>query len=110
MEKRGRIVTLRLTPEEENRIRKKMEEAGIRNMSAYLRKMVLDGICVKLDLDDVREMTVLLRRCSNNLNQYAKRANETGSIYSADIKDLQKRLDEIWELLRQSLLRLAGIR
>ena len=72
--------------------------------------MVLDGICVKLDLDDVREMTVLLRRCSNNLNQYAKRANETGSIYSADIKDLQKRLDEIWELLRQSLLRLAGIR
>ena len=45
----------------------------------------------------------VLRRCSDNLNQYAKRANETGSIYAADIEDLQNRLDEIWELSRQSL-------
>lgn len=101
---------LRLAQEEKDRIREKMDEAGIRNMSAYVRKMALDGICVKLDLEDVRELSVLLRRCSNNLNQYAKRANETGSIYAADITDLQARLDEIWELSRQSLLRLASIR
>lgn len=101
---------LRLSQEEKDRIREKMDEAGIRNMSAYVRKMALDGICVKLDLEDVRELSVLLRRCSNNLNQYAKRANETGSIYAADIADLQARLDEIWELSRQSLLRLASIR
>ena len=91
---------LRLAQEEKDRIREKMDEAGIRNMSAYVRKMALDGICVKLDLEDVRELSVLLRRCSNNLNQYAKRANETGSIYAADIADLQARLDEIWELSR----------
>ena len=101
---------LRLAQEEKDRIREKMDEAGIRNMSAYVRKMALDGICVKLDLEDVRELSVLLRRCSNNLNQYAKRANETGSIYAADIADLQARLDEIWELSRQLLLRLASIR
>lgn len=100
---------LRLAQEEKDRIREKMDEAGIRNMSAYVRKMALDGICVKLDLEDVRELSVLLRRCSNNLNQYAKRANETGNIYAADITDLQTRLDEIWELSRQSLLRLASI-
>ena len=104
------MLILRLTQEEKDRIRAKMDEAGIRNMSAYVRKMVLDGICVKLDLEDVRELSVLLRRCSNNLNQYAKRANETGSIYAADISDLQARLDEIWELSRQSLLHLASIR
>jgi hypothetical protein len=86
-----------------------MNEAGIENMSAYILKMALDGICVKLDLQDVREMLVLLRRCSNNLNQYAKRANETGSIYAADIDDLKVRLDEIWELARQSLVRLSSI-
>ena len=72
--------------------------------------MALDGICVKLDLEDVRQLIVLLQRCGNNLNQYAKRANETGSIYAADIEDLQRRLDEIWELSRQSLARLASIR
>lgn len=110
MEKRERIVTLRLTQEEEKRLRIKMEDAGIQSMSAYIRRMALDGICVRLDLKDVQEVSSLLRRCSNNLNQYAKRANETGSIYAADIRDLQKRLDEIWELYRQSLLRLAAIR
>ena len=80
------------------------------NMSAYVRKMALDGICVKLDLQEVRQLIVLLQRCSNNLNQYAKRANETGSVYAADIEDLQTRLEEIWELSRQSLARLANIR
>ena len=108
--KKEEELKVRISPEDKERIRSKMEEAGILNMSAYVRKMALDGICVRLDLEDVRQLIVLLQRCSNNLNQYAKRANETGSIYAADIEDLQRRLDEIWELSRQSLARLASIR
>ncbi|WP_300810665.1 plasmid mobilization relaxosome protein MobC [uncultured Acetatifactor sp.] len=101
---------MRISPEDKERIKLKMEDAGILTMSAYVRKMALDGICIRLDLKDVRQLTVMLRRCSDNLNQYAKRANETGSIYAADIEDLQNRLDEIWELSRQSLASLAAIR
>lgn len=78
-------------------------------MSAYIRKMALDGYCVKLDLQDIKELIRLLRICSNNLNQYAKRANETGNIYLADIKDLQKWLERIWEAAREILIRLASI-
>lgn len=62
------------------------DELGIHNKSSYLRKMALAGYCVNLELDDVKEMVSLLRYCSNNLNQYAKRANETGSIYVEDIQ------------------------
>ena len=101
---------IRISPEDKERIKLKMEDAGILNLSAYVRKMALDGICIRLDLKDVRQLTVMLRRCSDNLNQYAKRANETGSIYAAAIEDLQNRLDEIWELSRQSLASLAAIR
>ena len=108
--KKEEELKVRISPEDKERIRSKMEEAGILNMSAYVRKMALDGICVKLDLADVRQLIVLLQRCSINLNQYAKRANETGSVYAADIEDLRSRLDEIWELSRQSLARLANIR
>ena len=108
--KREKQLLVRISDEDKERIRSKMEEAGIRNMSAYVRKMALDGICVKLDLQDVRQLIVLLQRCSNNLNQYAKRANESGSIYAADNEDLRNRLDEIWELSRQSLARLANIK
>ena len=100
----------RVSAEEVERIKVKMEDVGILNMSAYVRKMALDGICVRMDLGDVRQLVSMLQRCTNNLNQYAKRANETGSIYAADIEDLQKRLDEIWELSRQTLASLAAIR
>jgi hypothetical protein len=110
MSNRTEELKIRISPEDKERIKLKMEDAGILNMSAYVRKMALDGICVRLDLADVRQLTVMLRRCTNNLNQYAKRANETGSIYAADIEDLQNRLDEIWELSRQSLAQLAAIR
>lgn len=75
----------------------------------YLRKMALDGYCIRLDLQDVKALVSLLRICSNNLNQYAKRANETGSIYRADIEDLQKRLEEIWTDMREVLVRLSSI-
>ena len=90
-------------------LEKEEYEMGIRSKSAYLRKMALDGYCVKLDLQDVKELVSLLRRCSNNLNQYAKRANETGSIYQEDIQDLQARLDEIWQCARELLSRLASV-
>ena len=109
MKKENQLL-VRISDADKERIQAKMEEAGILNMSAYIRKMALDGICVRLDLAEVRQLIVLLQRCSNNLNQYAKRANETGSVYAADIEDLQSRLDEIWELSRQSLARLANIR
>ncbi|WP_368269819.1 plasmid mobilization protein [Enterocloster clostridioformis] len=108
--KKEEELKVRISPEDKERIRAKMEEAGILNMSAYVRKMALDGICVRLDLTDVRQLIVLLQRCSTNLNQYVKRANETGSVYAADIEDLRSRLDEIWELSRQSLAHLANIR
>ena len=57
-------------------------------MSAYIRKMTLDGICVRMDLKDVRQLIILLQRCNNNLEQYVRKANETGSVYAAEITNL----------------------
>jgi hypothetical protein len=110
MSNRTEELKIRISPEDKERIKLKMEDAGVLNMSAYVRKMALDGICIRLDLQDVRQLVSMLQRCTNNLNQYAKRANETGSIYAADIEDLQKHLDKIWELSRQTLASLAAIR
>lgn len=90
-------------------INERMAALGIRNTSAYLRKVAIDGYIINLDLSDVREMVSLLRRCSNNLNQYAKRANETGSIYAADIADLRERLDKLWDSAGSILDALAGM-
>lgn len=109
MIRRNTRVFMKCTPEEVERIEQKMQEVGIRNRSAYLRKMALDGYCINLDFSDIRELVSLLRRCSNNLNQYAKKANETGSIYAEDISDLQKQQAELWEAMKEILARLATI-
>ncbi len=89
MSVREHWINVRVNPEELARIREKQKELGIRNTGAYMRKMAMDGYCVNLDLSDVAQVSTLLRRCSNNLNQYAKRANESGSIYAEDIRDLR---------------------
>ena len=81
-------------------IQKKMKLSGIKKPTAYLRKMAMDGYVIRLDLSELTEILRLARINSNNLNQVAKRANETGNIYETDIKELQEEQLEIKELLR----------
>ena len=71
--------------------------------------MAIDGFNIQLDLSEIREMVALLRRCSNNLNQYARRANEKGSIYAADIEDLRQQLDRLWDVADRTLAWLARV-
>ena len=97
-EKRDETIILRLSKTEKNLIYEKMLSLGIHGLSAYIRKMALDGYCLNLDLPQLRRMAYLLQNCSNNLNQVAKRANESGKIYSADLADLRTRLDELIDI------------
>ncbi len=90
-------------------VKGRMAELGITNLSAYLRKMAVDGYIIHLDMSDIQEMIRLLRICSNNLNQYARRANETGSVYSADVDDLRTRLDSLWDGMDKLLRGFANI-
>ena len=87
-----------------------MAAAGIRNREAYIRKMILDGYVVRLDLSDIRKMVQLLSGATSNLNQIAKRANETRSVYESDIKDLQAHYEKLWEQAEAILRGLANVR
>lgn len=101
---------MRVTEAERDLIAEKMAVANIRNREAYLRKMAMDGYVVRLDLADVRKMVFLLQNATNNLNQVARRANETRSVYESDIKDLQKHYNMLWEQASAILRGLAKIR
>ena len=100
----------RLTEQELQIMQKRMEQCGIRNKSAYIRKMVIDGYSIQMDLTDVKEVVRLLRINSNNLNQYAKKANETGSIYLCDINELKAQQEKLWVTLKAILARLSEIK
>ncbi|MDU5218630.1 MAG: plasmid mobilization relaxosome protein MobC [Blautia producta] len=98
-----------MSEQEAELVKGRMAELGITNLSAYLRKMAVDGYIIHLDMSDIQEMIRLLRICSNNLNQYARRANETGSIYAADVDDLRTRLDGLWDGMNKLLRGFANI-
>ena len=98
-----------VTEQEKKLIQHKMAQLGTHNMGAYLRKMAIDGYIINLDLKEVRELIRLLRICSNNLNQYTHKANETGSVYAADMEDLRLRLDKVWDAAEKMLSSLSDL-
>ena len=110
MEKSDVVMSFRVTPSEAKRIKDRMKDAGVRKPGAFLRKMAVDGYIIRLDLEELREATRLMRITSNNVNQYAKKANETGSIYETDVKEIKKNQEGLWELLNGILERLSTIR
>ena len=102
-------ILVKLKDGDRKKIRERMKEAGIENMSAFVRKMAIDGYVIHLDLSDVKEVSRLLRINANNINQIAKRANETRCIYQADIKTVQRQQEEIWKMMKAILQRLSSI-
>ena len=108
-DRRDQQLHFRVSKAELERIRNKMEASGILSIGSYLRKMALDGYCLHVDLPQLRRMAYLLQMCSNNLNQYAKVANENGQIYTADLEDLRARLDELISVSKQILAKLTEL-
>ena len=104
-ENRTRPIQLkvRVNQQEKEIIQQKMQQLGTANMGAYLRKMAIDGCVLKLDMTEMKEMVSLLRRISSNVNQIAKRANETGRVYETDLEEIQNQQEQLWTAMRNVL-------
>lgn len=101
-----------MTAEWEQKLRQiheRMQEAGISSLTAYMIRMALHGYVIVMDLSDLKEVLRLLQISGNNLNQYEKKANETGSIYHEDIEELRTNQKEILQEMRKVLDRLTAI-
>ena len=110
-ENRARPIQLkvRVNQQEKEIIQQKMQQLGTNNMGVYLRKMAIDGYVLKLDMAEMKEMVLLLRRMSSNINQIAKRANETGRIYDADLDEIQNRQEQLWTVMRNVLQKFTAM-
>ena len=104
-ENRTRPIQLkvRVNQQEKEIIQQKMQQLGTNNMGAYLRKMAIDGFILKLDMAEMKEMLSLMRRISSNINQIAKRTNETGRVYDTDLEEIQNQQEELWSSMREML-------
>ena len=93
---RNNKIAFRVTDQERERIYQRMAQTGMKNMQAYLLKMAIDGSVIHVELDSVKEMVRLLSNATNNINQIAKRANQTDNIYASDLDKVRMHYEEIW--------------
>ena len=102
-------LNFRVTEREKQLIEERMQEIGTTNREAYLRKIAIDGMLVKLEVPELKEIVSLMRRTSNNVNQIARRLNENGRIYEVDITDVQNQQEQLWDMLNSLITKISKI-
>ena len=106
---RSRQVKFWINEEEYELLQKKMEAAGGVNQGAYIRKMILDGYIVNLDIPELKEIIRLFSITSNNVNQMARQLHSTGRIYQQDIGEVEAQLEQNYKMLRKLITKLSKI-
>ena len=101
--------TVRFSEAEHELLKARMAMIGTTNQEAFIRKMALDGIIVKLNVPEIKEMISLLRYSGNNINQVAKHLHETGRAYDTDLADIQENQEKLIALANSIITKLASI-
>ncbi|WP_252219940.1 MULTISPECIES: plasmid mobilization relaxosome protein MobC [unclassified Clostridium] len=97
---RSERIEFYVTKEELNEIDNKTKELKL-DRSKYLRKVSLQQPIVNIDMTYLNNVIYELNRIGNNINQIAKYTNSNNTLYKSDIKELQNKMDNIWEVISQ---------
>ncbi len=75
----------------------------------FIKRMSLEGKIVYFDMREVSEVMRALRIIGANINQIAKKANETNTPNAADVEALRKEVDEIGHTMNLFLTHLPEL-
>ena len=78
-------------------------EACHTDTTKYLRRMILDREPIFYDMKEIAPLLNGMRIISRNINQVAKKANETNNIYAEDVEILRKDVTELSRTVNVSL-------
>ena len=98
--KRNVQIIVRVTEDERTLIEEKMRQIPTMNLSAYSRKMLIDGYIIKVDYTEQKKLAAAVSRIATNINHVCRRINSTGHFYDADVAELKERMADVWELLK----------
>ncbi len=102
-------IYFKVSGKERELIEQKMALTGVRNMSAYIRKMCIDGYFITLQIPELTECAKLLRYTSNNVNQIARRVNSGGAVYPDEADEITAKLGAVEGLFGNILEQLSKI-
>ena len=103
--KRNRYIEkkIRLRPDENNYIKNKMDNAGRKNFNAFALEMLIQGQVNIVDFKSLSDLKIAIDRVGKNINQIAKKVNETGDVSKSDIDETKKLLKKIETVVYQSI-------
>ena len=78
-------------------------EACHTDTTKYLRALILNKQPVFYDMKEITPLLNGMRIISNNINQIARKANETNNLYARDIEVLKEEVDELFRTVNTSL-------
>ena len=105
----NRQIHFKFSDEELNLIRERMEQMGFSNMSAYIRKMAIDGYCINVDFTAIHEHAKMMCVDSRNINQIAKAANTYGWVDEKVIADMKAKHEKVLETVKEYFDKLLEI-
>lgn len=70
-------------------------------IGTYIKRISVDGQINHYSVGDITQLMNALRIIGNNINQIAKKANETHSLYQEDVDKLRLEVDRLCQSLSQ---------
>ena len=102
MEKKSRYneIKIRLTQEELNYLNHKHKLSGIKSRNEFMKRVIFEGMILKISANEYREFVRLIRNMENNINQILRVAERHPEIDRKDIAEIKQKQEEIWQLLK----------
>lgn len=99
---------IRLSPEEWEIIRKRAAALN-QKTGTYIRRIAVQGIIKNFDMKQFNHLIMSFNRIGNEVNQIARVANSTKSVYAEDIEDLEKSFSELQIVFANYLLPIKSL-
>lgn len=96
---RKHIITFRVNDAELAAINSRYAQTSFKSRGDFCRYSALTVMNVEEDNESLLSAARRISSISNSFNQVAHRVNSTRQIYDADIEDMKKGMNEIWQLL-----------
>lgn len=106
---RDRQLKVWVTEEERAALIRRMEEAGYKELSRFMRTMALQGYLINVDLSDFKDYAAQIAKIGNNINQIARKVNMEQEIYSVDMVELQESMRRIEKTVQKCMDVFLGI-
>ena len=106
-ETRTKRMKVHLTPQEHEWIKEKMAQAGMTNMSEFIRRMAMNAYVINADQPELDEILRLMRCTGNNLRQIEKHVRENEPEHMPEVEQMLRNHEEIEDTLGE-ILRILG--